>query len=114
MEIRVETENDSLCMAGDKIQAIVNSKEYIYELSSVNRMVIFTTDSGPIQDDMGLTIEIENNDVIFVMSEHKCFGPFLFDQIGKAMPIDFQKIIDASAFTGNGAFEIYVNKSQLG
>ena len=108
MKIRVEAENDSLSLAEDAIHVTIDSKEYIYELSSVNRMVIFTTDSGPIQDDMGLAIEVENNDVIFVMSEHKCFGPFLFDQIGKALPIDFQKIIDASASTGNGTFEIYV------
>ena len=39
MEIRVETEKDSLCVAGDKIHVIANSIEYIYELSSVNKII---------------------------------------------------------------------------
>ena len=114
MEIRVGAKNDSLCMAGDKIQAIVNSIEYDYELPSVNKIVLFTTDSGPVNDDMGLAIEVGINDVIFIMSEHKCFNSFLFDQVGKVLPIDFQKVIDASTCTDNGVFEIYVNKGQLG
>lgn len=106
-EIRVDTEKDSLCLTGDKIHAIVHSKEYIYELSSVNKITLFTTDSGPFQDDMGLAIYVGNNDVIFIMSEHKCYIPFLFDQVGKALSIDFQKIIVASTHTDNGVFEIY-------
>ena len=114
MEIRVETENDSLCMAGDEIHVIANSIEYNYELSSVNKIMLFTTDSGPVNDDMGLAIEVGINDVIFIMSEHKCFNPFLFDQAGKVLPVDFQKIIDASSCTDNGVFEIYVNKGQFG
>ena len=32
---------------------------------------------------------------------------FLFDQIGKALPIDYEKIIEASACTENCMFEIY-------
>lgn len=108
--IRVETESDSLCLVGDKILAVVDSKEYIYELSSINKIVLFTTDSGPIHDDMGLAIDVGNNDVLFIMSEHKCFSGFLFDQAGKVLPIDYQKIIEASACTDNGVFEIYVKE----
>jgi len=106
-QIRVETEADTLYLAGNEIHAVVHSKEHIYGLPSVMRMVVFTTDSGPLQDDMGLAIEVENGDVIMIMSEHKCFSPFLFDQIGKALPVDYQGIIDASASTSNGVFEIY-------
>ena len=109
--IRVETESDSLCLVGDKILAVVDSKEYIYDLSSINKIVLFTTDSGPIHDDMGLAIDVGNNDVLFIMSEHKCFRPFLFDQIGKVLPIDFQKVIDASVCTEKRVFEIYVKQS---
>lgn len=107
-KIRVETEADTLCLVGNEICAFVHSKEHIFGLSSVMRMVVFTTDSGPLQDDMGLAIEVENGDVIMIMSEHKCFSPFLFEQIGKALPVDYQGIIDASASTSNGVFEIYV------
>lgn len=110
-KIQVKTEKDSLCLVGDEILAVVNSKEYIYGLSSVNKIVLFTTHLGPFHDDMGLAIDVGNNDVIFIMSEHKCFSPFLFDQVGKALPIAFQKIIDASSCTANGEFEIYVKES---
>ena len=108
--IRIETDSDSICLVGDRIQAVVDSTEYINELSSVKKIVLITTDLGPLQDDMGLAIDIENNDVISIMSEHKCFKPFLFDQIGKALPIDFQKIIEASSCADNGEFEIYVKE----
>jgi len=108
--IRVETEFDSICLLGDRIQAVVDSTEYTYELSSVNRIVLITTDLGPLQDDMGLAIDIGNDDVISIMSEHKCFKPFLFDQIGKVLPINYQGIIDASSCADNGVFEIYVRE----
>jgi len=62
-------------------------------------------------DDMGLAVEFANNNVVFIMSEHKCFSPFLFDQIGKVLPIDFQKVIDASVCTEKRVFEIYVKQS---
>ena len=108
--IRVEAVKDSICLVNNDILVVVNSKEYIYGLSSVNKMVLFTTDLGPSHDDMGLTIDVGNSDEITIMSEHRCFSPFLFDQIGKALPIDFQKIIDASTCTVNGVFELYVKK----
>ena len=108
--IRVEAVKDSICLVNNDILVVVNSKEYIYGLSSVNKMVLFTTDLGPYHDDMGLTIDVGNSDEITIMSEHRCFSPFLFDQIGKALPIDFQRIIDASTCTVNGVFELYVKK----
>ena len=108
--IRIETEADSLCLTEDKIHAVVDSREYIYDLTSINKILLFTTDSGPFHDDMGLAIYVGDNDVISVMSEHKCFMTFLFDQIGKALPIDYQRIIDASAFSDNGIFEIYMKE----
>lgn len=111
-EIRVEAEKDSLCLVEDKIHAVVNSEEFVYELSSVNKIDLLTTDLGPLHDDMGLAIDVGNSDVIFIMSEHRCFSPFLFDQVGKSLPIDFQKIIDASTCTDNGVFEIYEKEGQ--
>ena len=49
--IRVETGYDSICLLGDRIHAVVNSTEHSYELSSVNKIMIITTDLGPLQDD---------------------------------------------------------------
>jgi len=45
--IRVETDKDSICLVNNEILVVVNSKEYIYGLSSVNKMMMFTTDLGP-------------------------------------------------------------------
>ena len=109
-KICIESEADSLSIVGDKIYAVAASKEYIYDLSSINKIVLFTTDSGPIYDDMGLAVDVGNDEVIFIGSEHKCFSPFLYDQTGKALPIDYQQIIEASTCTDNGIFEIYVKK----
>ena len=108
--IRIESDTDSLCLAGDKIHAVVDSKEYIYDLSSINKMVLITTESGPVHDDMGLAVYVGSDEVIIIGSEHKCFSPFLFDQAGKALPIDYLKIMEASACTDNGIFEIYAKE----
>ena len=97
-KLKIETEMDSLCLVGDKIHAVVNSIEYVYGLPSVKKIVLLTTDLGPMHDDMALVIDVGNNDVIYIMSEHKCFTPFLFDQIGKALPVDYQKIISLLLF----------------
>ena len=106
-KIRVETEEESLYLADDKIHAIADSEEHIYVLSSVIKILVLTTDKGPFYDDMCLAVELGDDDVIFIMSEHRCYKSFLFDQIGKVLPIDYEKIIDASACTENCMFEIY-------
>ena len=107
-KICISTDEDSLSLVDQKIHAVVDSIEYVYDLDSVEKMVILTTDMGPFYDDMGLAIDVGNNNVIFIMSGHRCYNGFLFDQIGKALPIDYQKIIDASTCMSNNVFEIYV------
>ena len=109
--IQVKTAEDSLFLEDNKIHAVVDSKEYIYDLSAVDKLVILTTDLGPFYDDMGLAVDFGNDEVIFIMSEHRCYKPFLFDQIGKVLPIDYQKIIEASSCTENKVFEIYRSAS---
>lgn len=108
MKICVNTDEDSLMLTDGRIWASVDSKEYIYDLDYVEKLVILTTDMGPFFDDMGLAIEFINGDVIFIMSDHRCYETFLFDQIGKVLPIDYQQIIEASSCTENSVFEIYV------
>ena len=56
---------------------------------------------------MGLAIDVGNNTANFSTSEHKCFRDFLFEQIGKALPIDYQKVIEASSCVERKVFEIY-------
>ena len=103
----VESEEDLLFLKDNKIHVVINSKAQVFDLSSVEKLVLLTTDMGPFYDDMGLAVDVGNDNVIFIMSGHKCYMPFLFDQIGKALPIDYQKVIDAGICIENKVFEIY-------
>ena len=104
--LRIET-NDMLTLEGNEIQASISNQEYAFPLESVEKIVILTTDMGPFYDDMGLAIDVGSDTVIFIMSEHRCFQTFLFEQVGKALPVDYQKIIEASTCIEKGVFEIY-------
>lgn len=104
--LRIEIE-DSLVLEGNEIHACIEKQKYVYPLESIEKIVLLTTDLGPFYDDMGLAIDVGNNTAIFIMSEHKCFQDFLFEQIGKALPIDYQKVIEASSCIEQNVFEIY-------
>lgn len=105
--IRVETNEDSLAIVNNEIQVTVGNITSTYSLESVEKIVLLTTDMGPLYDDMGLAIDVGQDTAIFIMSEHRCYEEFLFNQLGKTLPIDFQKIIEASTCIDNNVFEIY-------
>ena len=105
--ILIETESDSLYLDNNLIHAVAGKEEYIYDLSEVKKIVILTTNQGPLCDDMALAVDVGGNNVIFIMSGHRCFDEFLFNQIGKRISLDYQKIIEASSCVENEAFEIY-------
>lgn len=107
MKIKIETTTDTLSLIDGKIHALSNGKEYVFDVSQIEKALILTTDMGPFYDDVCLAIEVGNEDVIFIMSEHPSYQPFLFDQLGKTITIDYKKIIDASICTDNQVFEIY-------
>ena len=107
-KISIKNNEDSIILEGNKIHAFADNKEFLCELSSISEMDLLTTDSGPFADDMCLAVFADNNIVFFVLSEHICFKPFLFDQIGKVLSVDYQKIIDASTCTKKNIFEIYI------
>ena len=104
--IRVEA-NDTLIFKENQIYAHVNNNEFIFSVEAVEKMVLITTDLGPFYDDMGLAIDVGDDTAVFIMSEHRCFKEFLFEQIGNTLPIDYQKVIDASMCTENNLFIIY-------
>ena len=112
-KLYINSDDDSLSLIDHTICAVVDSQKYVYDIDSVEKIVILTTDLGPFYGDLGLAIDVGNDNVIFIMSEHKCFEKFLFDQIGKALPIDYRKVIDASSCTDNKVFEIYVKAHSL-
>ena len=105
--IGVKEDGDSVSLTDNVIHVVSDSNEYDFELSCVERMAMITNNLGPFYDDMALAVEVGNNTVIMIMSGHNSFKPFLFDQIGKVLPVDFNKIIEASTCTENGIFELY-------
>lgn len=111
--IDIEADNDCLFLKDNMIHAVVQEEQFIIPLCSVKRIFLLTTDTGPLKDDTGLAIEANNSTVVLIMSEHKCFSSFLFDQIGKFLPIDFQKIAEASVCTENKIFKLYANESLM-
>ena len=56
---------------------------------------------------MGMIIELSDDTSISIMSEHECYESFLFDGLGKVLPIDYKKIIEASGCTESKMFVIY-------
>ena len=108
--LRIEVE-DSLAVKDNYIYAHIGKQEYVYSLEKVEKIVLLTTDLGPFYDDMGLAIDVGNDTAIFIMSEHKCFNDFLFEQIGKVLSIDYQKVIEASSCIERNVFEIYRKNS---
>ena len=107
MKIKVETAMDSLELINDTIRVVVSNEEYCFALSEVEEVLIITNDLGPIYDDMCMAIKINEETAIFIMSEHPSYSSFLFDQLGKAISINYEKIIEASTCIENNVFLIY-------
>lgn len=98
---------DSLIVKDDKIVANVGGQELVFDIDAVSKLVVYTTCMGPLHDDMGLIIHISGDTTIEIMSGHECYESFLFDGLGKALPIDHKKIIEASGCTKSKMFVIY-------
>lgn len=69
--------------------------------------MIITNDLGPFCDDMCLALRINSETAIFIMSEHPCYGTFLFDQLGKTLELDYNMMIKASTCIENNVFVIF-------
>lgn len=110
MKIKVETAEDNLLMENDKIKAIVKGEEYIFDIEEVEQVLIITNDLGPFYDDMCLAIRIDEETAIFIMSEHPSYEEFLFEQLGKAVELNYELIIKASTCTENSVFVVYEKK----
>ena len=99
--------DDSLIVRDNKIVANVGGQELVFDIDTVNKLVVYTTCMGPLHDDMGLIIHISGDTTIEIMSGHECYESFLFDGLGKAQPIDHKKIVEASGCTKSKMFVIY-------
>ena len=110
MKIKIETDNDTLSLNGDIIHAESDGVSYDFGISDIQAVLMITNDLGPFYDDMGLAVRIDNETAIFIMSEHRDFRTFLFDSLGKAIPLDYGKITEASSCIENKLFVIYERK----
>ncbi|MBR3970733.1 MAG: hypothetical protein IKJ87_06610 [Ruminococcus sp.] len=102
---------DSLIVKDNKIVANVGGQELVFDIEAVNKLVVYTTCMGPLSDDMGMIIHLSGDTTISIMSGHECYENFLFDGLGKALPIDHKKIIEASGCTEPEMFVIYKKDS---
>lgn len=107
MKIRIETAEDTLEVVSGKICASADGKRYEYEVQKIEEVLIITSDMGPFYDDMCLAIRVDKETAIFIMSEHPSYKCFLFDQLGKELSLDYNKIIEASVSVENKVFVIY-------
>lgn len=98
---------DSLIVRDNKIVANIGGQELVFDIEAVSKLVVYTTCMGPLHDDMGLIIHISGDTTIEIMSGHECYESFLFDGLGKALPIDHKKIVEASGCTKSKMFVIY-------
>ncbi|SFU91891.1 hypothetical protein [Butyrivibrio sp. M55] len=105
--IRIETENDLLFLKDNEIHVFANAIEYVYKPSLIKKMAIITSlkESGSIEK--SLVLYIGDDTEIYIKNDHKCFQPFLFNQIRTKLPVNSKKILDALACTSNNTSMIY-------
>ena len=97
---------DFLTLEENVLRVWVENQKYVYSIESIEKMVLLKTDAGPFYDDMGLAIDTGET-VILILSEHNCFQNFLFEQLGQVLPVDYQKVMEATLYAGQNKFVIY-------
>ena len=86
---------------------MVSGKTYKHFVSQIEEALVITNDMGPFYDDMCLALRFENKDDLFIMSEHRDFQTFLFDQLGNSIKLNYEQIINAASSFENNIFPIY-------
>lgn len=111
MKIKIQNENDSLKMENDIIKAFSAGKVFEFNIRELQKAMIITTDLGPFYDDMCLALQFKSEATVFIMSGHSEYQAFLFDQLGKSIKLDYEKIISATTCIENNIFVIYENEA---
>lgn len=105
--ICIESQDDSIFLSGNTIHAVANNFEYVYKLSSVKKIVIHSLNPTPEYFEKSLVLHIDKDTEILIKSDHICFQPFLFQQIGTVLPLNQPMLANAIACATNDSFEIY-------
>lgn len=107
MKILIQDPEDSISLMNEEIHAVSNGKEYVVRIENIAEVITITSDIGPFYDDMTLAMRADDGTAFFVMSEHRDYDSFLFDQLGKEFELDYQPIIAASQSIENKIFILY-------
>ncbi len=105
--IRITNENDSLILKDNEIHALADNNEHVYNLSTLSRLEIISSSSKLDNIEKYLVLYIGDDTEIFINSGHKCFQPFLFNQLNSNLSLNHKRIIDAMGCTEDATFEIY-------
>jgi hypothetical protein len=75
------------------------------KLDKLLKITLFTTDKGPVFDDMALFL-VQSDNLIVVPSEHPDFMDTI-TQLNKDFPINYQKVIEAQSGSRNQEFVLW-------
>ena len=109
VSIIVLKDTDKVEVVNDETHIGNSEKKFCFKIDDINKLAILTTDRGPFEDDVALTISTKEN-IFVIPSEHPLYENFLFDEISKKIVIDYQKIIDASSCTENAEFILFLKQ----
>ena len=105
--IVIKDPKDTISVSSNSIVVFFKNKTYNFEITDIQEAIIFTTDQGPIYDDMGAALKFGDGSVLEIMSEHPSYESFLFDGLGKQIDLDYSAVIKASSCTENAVFPMY-------
>lgn len=101
--------NDSATCEDTSIKFTIEEKPYSFDVSEIDKVSIFTTDKGPLIDDVALAVFFDAN-MFLLPSEHPQYQPFLFDNIYKMLEVNYDEVIKSTTCVDNAEFVIYEKK----
>ncbi len=88
------------------IHFTVDDKDVMYDITQLDKASILTTNRGPFEDDVALALFVDN-EIFIIKSEHRRYSSFIFDELGKAITLDYNMLIESSVSTDNAEFIIF-------
>lgn len=103
-------DEDTIRFEDNQIIMSVSGQTLTCQADRILSAGIMTTNQGPIKDDVGLVLLMDNDDTIIIMSEHPLFQKVLFEELKAVIEIDYQIVLEAMAHADNGLFIVYRRK----
>ena len=106
MDVKTLKNGDMIEVIHDEVHIRMGKEAHCFQIADIAKLAILTTDQGPVVDDMALLV-VAKETFFIVPSENAVYEKFLFDGIAPKIPIDFQKVIEASSCSENAEFVLY-------